>query len=588
MMGLLVPHVGKRLDGFGVDPNGYWRPAYGYGVGTGYFSRAAGEVTVDRAMTLSAVFAATRIHTETFGTLPAGMIERIDKTRREIADHAVARLLRRPNPEQSSYIWRVQMEQFRLNGGNAFAEIERGIDDNPIALWPIHPSRIPPQNIRRNRTDRTGPEVGEPGELVYYVRNAKGRETPIRKRDMLHIPGVLPENGIYGRSIIAAGAASIGITLAQENSVEDFHRNGMSSRIVLDHPGRLSPEKARELRQQWQEVFSERGGGYKTIVTEGGMKVTVLSISPEDAQLLDSRKFGVLEVARWYRLPPHKLAELGRATWDNIESQNIEFVEDAVLPSVTCWEQEIDRQLLAEEERERYSVKFNLRGRMRADSGRRKDYYKSMFDIGTLSRNDIRALEDLDPVPGGDRYYIASNNYQPLGDDGMPVAQEEPEQTDGVTPDPGDDEPTERADPARAFDLGAVAERNRAHEAGLRSACREMVRAAWGDLIAFEARSVKRASEKRGAFPAWAAEFYGDGGKFLEAASNVVTRFSGAVAPFGGSFARLPFEHGFASLSRLEALYEVPGPEFPGALASELESWPRRADEFADAVMGET
>lgn len=579
-MALLAPRMSLSDD---VDANGYWRPAPWGGYGVSSWSAVAGEVSQEKALTLSAVWAATRIHTETFATLPASIIRRVGKKREDAPLHRLWRAIAgRPNPEQSSYVWRIQNEHFRLNWGNSFNEIQEDTEGR-VWLWPIHPSRIPPENIKRaGRKNRGGTSVGAPGEMIYVVNNNDGSKTEIPKSQMLHIPGVLPENGLYGRSIIAAGAASLGISLAQERSVESFHGNGMTSRIVLRHPGRLSPEKAAELRSQWQTVYGSSGKGYKAVVLEQGMEVDTLTISPRDAQLIDSRKFGVLEVARWYRLPPHKLAELGRATWANIESQNLEYVQDAVLPTVVCWEQELARQLLREDEQDEFSIKYNLKGLLRADSVVRMAGYDKLFGMRAISPNEIRSLEDMDPIEGGDRYYLATNNYTAVDDEGLPIMPEPDPNAAPVGPaDDEDDSPTEQA-----VSAGRLMERNAETANQLRAAGRDLLAGMWGDLIAYEVRSVRGASERPETFVKWATDFYD--GKFLKAAANIVTRLERPVGRLGGAFSRQPMEYGFDSLKRLEGLYGVPMGQFAEAVKAETETWARRAEQFADDVMGRT
>ena len=575
-MALLAPR--KSLDSFGVDPNGYWRPSLG---SAGSYWTRSGEVTHDTALNLSAVWAATRVICDTLMMLPIEIVEKTGEKRTVRTDHPLAKVLNvAPNGEQSSPVYRDQQQQFVLNWGNCFAEIEWDADQNVAALWPIHPVRIPKDNIRR-RGDRRSDgdtDVSQPGGLVYYIKQKRGPDKPIAKRNILHIPGVMPENGLFGRGVVQAGAASIGLASMLESSVQGLHSTGMSNRVVLKHPKRMGPEKAAELRAQWAELQKERN---RTVLLEDGMDLSILSINPEQAELLASREFGIKEIARWYRIPPHLLADMAKATWGNLESENLSFLQNTITPWIVRWEKELERQLLKPEEQGRFQVKFNVNALLRADSAARMALFKGLFDIGAISRNEIRAREDMDPVDGGDTYFIANNNYAPLDDEGQPVPPEPV--ADPLAPEPtGEpDEPTEQA-----IEAGRLIERNAETEKQLRAATRDLLAGMWGDLIAYEVRSVRSAADKPGQFPTWANEFYD--GKFLKGAANIVTRLEGPVARLGGTFARLPMEHGFASLERLTALYDTPTSAFAEAVKAETETWSRRADEFADAVMGVT
>ena len=576
-MALLAPR--KSLDSFGVDPNGYWRPSLG---SAGSYWTRNGEVTTDTALTVSAVWAATRVICDTMMMLPIEIVEKTGDKRTVRTDHPLSKVLNvSPNAEQSSPVYRDQQQQFVLNWGNCFAEIEWDADQNVAALWPIHPVRIPKENIRRGRQPRSADDtdVSEAGGLTYYVKQKRGKDRPIAKRNILHIPGVMPENGLFGRGVVQAGAASIALAQSMEGSVQGLHSTGMSNRVVLKHPKRIGPEKAAELRAQWAELQKERN---RTVLLEDGMDLSVLSISPEQAELLASREFSIRDIARWYRIPPHLLADMAKATWGNLESENLSFLQNTITPWIVRWEKELERQLLKPEEQGRFQVKFNVNALLRADSAARMALYKGGFDMGVFSRNEIRAREDMDPVEGGDTYFIANNNYAPLDESGEPIVPEPVAPIEDTGADPSaPDEPTEQA-----ISAGRLIERNAETEKQLRAATRDLLAGMWLDLVAWEVRSIQAAAKNPGQFPTWATEFYD--GKYLKSAANIVTRLEGPIGRLGGTFGRLPMEYGFASVERLTALYDTPTSGFAEAVKAETESWSRRADEFADAVMGVT
>lgn len=287
----------------------------------------------------SAVFCSLRILSETLATLPAQLLEQTDqRTTKKAIDHPLWRIVHDiPNPEQDSMQFFDMQTALLAGWGDCYAEIVRDDFGGVRALTPIHPSRIPVRNITRNQTDPSywhEITVGQPGEIIYWVMNDDATETPIPASDMLHVTGVLSENGITGKSIIRAGADSIGVAIATEQHAGAFFRNGASPNIAITSPKTLGKEAADRLRLQWQQVFGGVANHYKTIFLEDGMAVSPFNISPEDSQLLGARQFGVSEIARWFRIPPHMLYDLTRSTYSNIESQGQDFIsysfDDAV------------------------------------------------------------------------------------------------------------------------------------------------------------------------------------------------------------------------------------------------------------------
>lgn len=393
------------------DPDSWWSSI-------GSVTTSGIRVSRDSAQTLSAFYCGMRIIAETMASLPLQMLEQQDeRTSRKATEHRLWPLLHdAPNPEQDIVTWMTQQVAFQVGWGNCFAEIGRDSIGNITSLWPIHPSRIPKYNIYRNPRRNTGDniEVGDPGEIVYLVRNDNGPPTPIPARDMLHVPAFLSENGITGIAAIEPGRNALGIALATEQHAASFFENGAVSNVAIKSIKPVGKETADRLREQWQRVFGGVKNHYKTLLLEDGMDVTPFSISPENSQLLMSRRFGVLEVARLLRIPPHMLAELENATLNNIEELGLEFIVYTMLPWFVRWEKSLHRQLLTAEEKKRYRFKFNEKALLRGNSQARAELYKALFGMGSLSPNDIRELEDMNPIDGGDSYFIPANNLVPL------------------------------------------------------------------------------------------------------------------------------------------------------------------------------
>lgn len=377
------------------------------------------RVSEESALACSAVFAGTRIISETLASLPLHMLEQQDaRTTRKATEHPLYALLHDvPNHEMDAMTWLDMQVAVQVTWGNAYSEIQRNNAGEVVALWPIHPSRIPTRNIKRNTTDPGRIyeiQAGQPGELVYWVRNDDATLSPVPAGDMLHIPGVLSSNGITGQSIIKWAANSIGIGMSTEEHAGAFFKNGAMSNMAIKSPKLVSKETAERLRKQWQSVFGGASNHYKTLLLEDGMEPVPLTVNPENTQLILARQFSVTEIARFLRLPPHLLADLSRSSFSNIESENLSFVVHSMLPWIIRWEKAMFRQLLDEREKRRYRFKFNVNGLLRGDTAARAQFYQVMFQLGAFSPNDIRAREDENPIDGGDQYFVPGNNLIPL------------------------------------------------------------------------------------------------------------------------------------------------------------------------------
>ena len=232
-------------------------------------------------------------------------------------------------------------------------------------------------------------------------------------RDVLHIPG-LGFDGLVGYSPIAMAKNAIGLAIATEEYGAKFFANGAAPSGVLEHPGTIKdPTKVREA---WQSQFGGSSNSGKVAVLEEGMKYTPISISPEQAQFLETRKFQINEIARIFRVPPHMVGDLEKSSFSNIEQQSLEFVKYTLDPWVMRWEQSIQRSLFTPNEKKNYFVKFNVEGLLRGDYQSRMQGYATARQNGWMSANDIRELENLDRIPeesGGD-LYLVNGNMLPL------------------------------------------------------------------------------------------------------------------------------------------------------------------------------
>ncbi len=376
-------------------------------------SNAGKRVTERSAMQMTAVYSCVRILAEAVAGLPLHFYKYKDDGSKEKAlDNSLYRLLHdEPNPEMSSFVFRETLMTHLLLWGNAYAQIIRNGKGEIIALYPLMANKM--------QVDRD-----ENGQLYYiYTRSSDEAKTMegitvyLSPRDVLHIPG-LGFDGLVGYSPIAMAKNAIGLAMATEEYGAKFFANGAAPSGVLEHPGTIK-DPAR-LRENWNATFGGSANSGKVAVLEEGMKYTPISISPEQAQFLETRKFQINEIARIFRVPPHMLADLEKSSFSNIEQQSLEFVKYTLDPWVIRWEQSLYRSLLTPEEKKRHFFKFNLEGLLRGDYASRMSGYATARQNGWMSANDIRELENLDRIPaelGGDLYLI-NGNMLPLGDAG--------------------------------------------------------------------------------------------------------------------------------------------------------------------------
>lgn len=417
-------------------------------------STAGKSVTERSAMQMTAVYACVRILSEAIAGLPLHLYRYTDKGSKEKAiDHPLYLLLHdEPNPEMSSFVFRETLMTHLLLWGNAYAQIIRNGKGEVIALYPLMPNKM---TVDRDQN----------GHLYYsYLHSSeeadtmKGSTVILQPQDILHIPG-LGFDGLVGYSPIAMAKNAIGLAIATEEYGAKFFANGAAPSGVLEHPGTIKdPSKVREA---WQTQFGGSQNSGKVAVLEEGMKYTPISISPEQAQFLETRKFQINEIARIFRVPPHMLADLEKSSFSNIEQQSLEFVKYTLDPWVIRWEQTLARTLFTPDEKKEYFFKFNVDGLLRGDYSSRMSGYATARQNGWMSANDIREMENLDRIPaeeGGDLYLI-NGNMLPMANAGAFANIQTTEKEDNTDEDEvleveesdgqSDDSATENAVPER-------------------------------------------------------------------------------------------------------------------------------------------
>lgn len=385
----IISRLYKKRDG----PKNFWSSAYSFLFGSTTSGKTVNEKT---AMQTSAVYACVRILAETIASLPLHTYRYTEKGKEKAKEHPIYFLLaNEPNPEMTSFVFRETLMSHLLLWGNAYAQIIRDGRGKILALYPLMPDRM---TVDRNRK----------GE-IYYIYNKEGQEYLLRKDEVLHIPG-LGFDGLVGYSPIAMAKNSIGMALATEEYGSKLFANDARPSVVLEHPGVVKdPSKVRE---SWNSVYQGSGNSHKVAVLEEGMTIKTISIPPEQAQFLETRKFQIEEICRIYRVPPHLVASLDKATFSNIESQSISFINNTIIPWVTRLEQSMQKSLFTDNEKKLYCIKFNLNGRLRGEVQARASFYQIMRQNGIMSANDIRELENMNLIPdelGGSKYLVNGN-----------------------------------------------------------------------------------------------------------------------------------------------------------------------------------
>ena len=369
------------------------------------------------AMQTSAVYACVRILAESVAGLPLHVYERTaNGSKSTKPSHPLYRLLHdEPNREMTSFVFRETLMSHLLLWGNAYAQIIRDGRGFPIALYPLLPDRMA---VDRN----------ESGELVYTYQSDKG-QVKLRRENVLHIPG-LGFDGLIGYSPIAMAKNAVGLALATEDYGAAFFANGANPGGVLEHPGVIKPEQADRLRESWQSQFGG-ANAHKVAVLEEGLKFHQMSIPPEQAQFLETRKFQINEIARIFRVPPHMVGDLEKSSFSNIEQQSLEFVKYTLDPWVVRWEQSLQQVLILPSEKATIFIKFNLDGLLRGDYQSRMQGYSTGIQNGFMSVNDVRGLEDMNLLTaeeGGDLHFVNGNMVK-LADVGAAYKPNETEDT---------------------------------------------------------------------------------------------------------------------------------------------------------------
>lgn len=362
------------------------------------------------ALNVSAYWRGLSLISTSEAMLPLHVYRAVGNGKERARDHPLYDVLhRRPNPRMTSFTWRQTMAAHRIMWGNAFNWKSRDRRGNVRALWPMNPARMTVETQRL--TDAQVAAKVVPARRYRYM-HTNGQEIIYNEDEILHIRGLSPD-GLVGYPVLTLMRHTLGLARAGEKAQGAVYKNAARPSVVLIHPATLPEGKRQELAEDWRTAYSGSSNAGSVAVLEDGIKLVPFGFPPEDAEYLATRTFEVLEMARWLGLPPHKLYELSRATFSNIEQQALEYLTDSLNGGLVNIEQQMLLDLLDPEKAQDQDVfpEFDRNGLMQADMRARAFFYQTMVSIGVFNADDVAARENINELPDdlGKRYYVPMN-----------------------------------------------------------------------------------------------------------------------------------------------------------------------------------
>jgi len=323
-------------------------------------------------------------------TLPGGGKQRIDsKLNTLLHDQA--------NPDATAFDVRSALMIGALSTGNGFAEIERDVVGRPIGLWHIEPYRVSP--------------FYEGGRRSYRVSQPNGGDVVVPAGDMIHLKG--PSfNTITGTNTVTLARQALGLSIAAEQFGATFFGNGSALGGILTTDA-LTPQARENLKRAMQARHQGSANAHKWLHVESNSKFTEVGTKPRDSQFIELRTFQLREVARFFRIPVSLLGDLERSTFANEEQEMIKYYKSCLRPWLVNLEQELRSKLISPLERNLQTIEHVVEGFLRADTEARGTFYGTMLDRGVMTINEVRALENLAPIAGGDVARVPMN-HEPL------------------------------------------------------------------------------------------------------------------------------------------------------------------------------
>ncbi len=384
-MSLLARLLNPTIEAGSPGPaDDYWYTE----LSAGGIAQTGIRVDAVRALNASAVYACVKVLAESVASLPLITYEvQGDGGKHRATDHPLFELLHdQPNAFQSSFEFREMMMGHVALSGNAYAQIIPGRRGFAEQLIPLHPDRMRAEKLVN-------------GRLRYVYNREDGQRVDFNQEDIHHLRG-WSADGVTGMSVVGLARDSIGLAIATESYGGRYFSQNAQPGGVLEHPAKLSDEAGKRITSSWQSAHAGVPNAHKVAVLEEGLKWHQIGLSNEDSQFLETRKFQIAEIARWFRIPPHMIGDLEKATFSNIEHQSINFVVHTLRPWLVRWEQAIRRDLILRPEQ--FTVEFVADGLLRGDTKSRYEAYSQGINAGWMTRNEVRRLENLNPLPGLD------------------------------------------------------------------------------------------------------------------------------------------------------------------------------------------
>lgn len=364
-----------------------------------FYQNTTSGLAVDphSAMRVPAVYAAVRVIAESVASLPVNILRLDGDSKTAARDHPVFRLIHyQPNDWQSSFDLRLQIQLDTLLTGNGYAFVNR------IGGTPRELVRIPPNTVTVEYDTATG-------EPFYTIRDAVGRARTIQHGDMIHIKAVSVE-GVVGTAPIQHAREAIGLALAMEQHASSLMCKGARPGGILKIKNRLDDKTMERFKQNWQNFVSGSANSGRTAILDFDADFQPMTFSSVDLQFIELRKFQIEEISRAFRVPPHLLSELGRATWGNSVEMNRSFLDSTLMPWLLQWQGVLNRTLFTPEERLTHSVEFDTSALTRANLQARTEAYSAAVGGPWMTPNEARALENRSPIQGGDKLVAANDN----------------------------------------------------------------------------------------------------------------------------------------------------------------------------------
>lgn len=380
-------------------------------LGSWYDSDSGVQITPSNAMQITTVYQCVKVLSESVGMLPLSVYLESGNSKNKDTKHPLYRLLKTaPNDYMTSQEWKELVIAHLCLRGNHYSYINR-VNGKVTELLPLNPTSVKV-------------EQASDYSLTYQVTFKNGTVGTLNASDVLHIK-LMTIDGINGLSPIAMNANSLGLAKAVEQHGSSVFKNGAKPFGGFATEKNLTDEQYKKLQKNLVE-HQGATNAFRPLILEGGLSWVKVDITPEEAQFLETRKYQRSEIAGMFRVPPHMIGDLERATFSNIEHQGLEFVNHSLMPYLTRIENRIDFSLLSETEQASHYSKFNVTALLRGDMKARAEFYTKMLQNGALSPNEIREKEDMNPRDGGDIYLTPMNmaiNGQPVEE--TPNANEE-------------------------------------------------------------------------------------------------------------------------------------------------------------------